>query len=186
MCFIHVFKLMTSVCTNCKHMKNKFHAIFHCQIVEWKVVCKDCKPLKNKFHTISIFKLSDVKFVMYIVLYFFMLFWFLNIFAPVMYGYLHKSTTFFLQSLIFLPLLQFWWICLPWWNISNFIFCVLSVMCTPLPCKSTCSSSFPCCFSLFFLFCNLFLFQFSFFLFSLFFLVSLVVVFYSFMFCWFG
>ncbi len=36
------------------------------------------------------------------------------------------------------------------------------------------------------LFCNLFLFQFSFFLFSLFFVVSLVMVFYSFMFCWFG
>jgi hypothetical protein len=156
MCFIHVFKLMTSVCTNCKPTKNKFHAIFHRQIVEWKVAGKDCKPLKNKFHTISIFKLLDVKFVMYIFLYFFMLFWFLNIFAhvfpPVMYGYLHKSTITFLQSLIFLPLLQFWWICLPWWNVSNFIFHVQAVLCSPLPFKSTCSSTFPYCFSLFVLF----------------------------------
>jgi hypothetical protein len=156
MCFIHVFKLMISVCTNCKPTKNKFHAIFHCQIVEWKVAGKDCKPLKNKFHTISIFKLLDVKFVMYIFLYFFMLFWFLNIFAhvfpPVMYGYLHKSTITFLQSLIFLPLLQFWWICLPWWNVSNFIFHVQAVLCSPLPFKSTCSSTFPYCFSLFVLF----------------------------------
>jgi hypothetical protein len=60
--------------TNTKIFHPTYMCFIHCQIVEWKVVCKDCKPLKNKFHTISIFKLLDVKFVMYIVLYFFMLF----------------------------------------------------------------------------------------------------------------